>query len=55
LLLIAPDCQEWETIRKNWTMVLFVDFFKVAQNNESVSTYIAQLISESMVDSERVA
>jgi len=55
LLLVAPDCQDWEAIYKNWTMVWFVDFLKVTQDRGNVSAYIAQLISESMVDTERAA
>ena len=55
ILLVAADCPEWETIYKNWTMVWFVDFLKATQNKESFSGHIAQLISVSMVDTERVA
>lgn len=55
LLLVTPDCQDWQDINDSWTMVWFIDFQKVTTNKESVSAYIAKLISESMIDTQRAA
>ncbi len=55
LLLIAPEYPEWISIRETWSMVYHVDFGKVDMNQGGISGYISQLVSESMIDAERVA